>query len=610
MGCAIECMADLDALNVQSQKPEFAENSAKLVSSGSKLVYDMLPLTWMPDMISSIKNAESGREMALYMGVFAVLLTFEILDLYPAARMGTKPLKEAVQNAVEKMVKRGFDEKAARKIVDGMVDAIKSNEKVALESFQSSREFVEAAKDFFTTKDKSELYKALQGEVDNAVEIVRKALNIADTGALERGLPNVGVGVFDKGKTWLLNSVSKELGDVGIAIYLKSIYKNAERFGVDLVMTGGDEVVVIARDGGADTIKKFYDAVLKDMKDEIKVMREASGNPGAFKVIEDAVSSVSMHADSATLKVVDGKIKLSSPHKKGEPPEFYDLSTFLSRMEARELIARIPQKTGAPQILREFMHLPGKAIPTLGKSDGIVLVRLGFDERTTRALTILGEYAEKGTAQAIRPNGVGPSMLNLLGHPVADYFSREYANALKIAFKEAGYVVEVGQAGAPLAISYAVKGGKKVGADELERIIKQANDIFTKSVSRKNPRIGLKGASAFTAGTKEAAEELAKKHFTRGLLEGIKEEGIKLELAYVHIDKRAKRLLAEKVKGYLEDTFGTAFVNDAAEMAYNAFENLPLWVRQPEDLVTYLRDVHFSDEEILSILKYLEGVPL
>ncbi|MEM0438240.1 MAG: hypothetical protein QXU54_02975 [Candidatus Micrarchaeia archaeon] len=606
-------MADFEALShASAHNPEqFAKSSAQLINSGAKLVYDILPLTWAPEMITAIKQAESAKELALYVGVSALLLGLDAMDLYPPARAGTAAFKEAIENAVKKAVKRGLSEKAAHEAVTELVTAVAKNTKVARESFEAaSKEYVDFTKNFFITKDKSELYRALQGEVDNAAEILREALNIADVGALERGIPNIGVGVFDKGKTWLLNSISRELGDVGIAIYLKSIYKNAEKFGVDLVMTGGDEILVIARDGGADTIKNFYDAALKDMADEIKVMRKESGNPQAFKLIEDALSSVSIHADSATLKVVDGKVKLASPHKKGEPVEFHDLSTFLSRMEARELFAKIPGSAGAREILREFMHLSGEALPTLAKSDGVVVVRLGFGPETKQALTILGEYAEKGVAQAIRHKGVGPSILNLLGHPVADYFSREYANALKIAFKEAGYAVEVGQAGAPLSISYVIKGGKKAGADELEKITKRANDIFVESVNGKNAEIGLRGVSAFAAGTKETAEGLAKKHFTRGLLNGIKEEGVRLELAYLHTDKGAKRELAEKVRGYLEDTFGTAFVSNVPDAAYNAFENLPAWVRQPEDLVTYLRDVHFSDGEIISILKYLEGVPL
>ncbi|MCX8205975.1 MAG: hypothetical protein N3H30_01970 [Candidatus Micrarchaeota archaeon] len=605
-------MAERQALESAARETprESSENYARVVKEFGKIIYDMLPLTWTPEMLQAIRNAETGKELALYVGFSALLLGLDVMDLYPPARAGTRMVKETVENALKKMARRDIDEKAARKAVERIVNAVADNKKVTLESVEAaSKEYVDFTKSFFTTKDKSLLYKSLEGEVDNAAEIVTKSLGIADVGALERGIPNIGVGVLDKGKTWLLNAISKELGDAGIAIYLRSIYKNAEKFGVDMIMTGGDEIVVIARDGGADAVRNFYNAVIADMKAEISLMRNASGNPRAFKAIEDAISSVSMHADSATLKIIDGKVKLASPHKTSEPPEFHNLSTFLSRMEARELLAKVSVKhPEATEVLRRFMHLSGEALPKLEKVDGVVVARLGFEPETRRALIVLGEYAEKGTAQAIRANGAGPSLLNLLGHSGPDYFSRKYADSLQEAFRQFGYIVEVGQEGAPLSISYAVKGGKKVGKNELEKITKRADEIFIAKVKKEHPEIGLTGTSTFFARTKESAEAAARKHFTRGLLEGVDEDTVRFRIAYVHLNSTTKRQVAEGLRKFLEDHFGSAFVSPVADTAHRAFENLPAWVRQPEDLVTYLRDTHFSDDEIRSILGYMEGV--
>ncbi|MGC9058034.1 MAG: hypothetical protein ACP5H8_03055 [Candidatus Micrarchaeia archaeon] len=591
------------------------EDYIKVARYTGKLVYELLPLTWIPDMAESIKNAKTEGEMALYLGASALFLGFDVIDLYPAARAGTRAvrvvIKETIEQITNKMVKQGFEKEVAEKAAKRLVEAVVENKEVAEKAlgiagpFKSTDEMVQTAKGFFIPKDKSELYKALDGQMENSVEIVERMLfkDIKMVGKLEEGIEDIGIGIMDKGKTWFLNNLSKEFGDVGLVMYMKAAVSNADKFGVKLIATGADEIVVVSAKGGAENIKEFYKAVMKDVMKEVKEMENVVKDRKIFDMFKDALTSVSLHADTATLKVKDGKVLLASSHA---PTNFHNLSTFLSMAESRELFNKVPEKY--VQTLRNFTKISGEALQTLEKSDGVFVARLGFSEEATEAFLKVGDALGKGTGQALRENGVGPSLLNLLGHSTADYFSSRYAKAVKTAFEEMGHAVDVGQAGAPLSISYSLKGGKKLTSKELTEISRRAEQIFIDTVKREHPELGLNGVMTFVGESKEVAERMLFKHITHNILEGLDVDMVRSSIALLHTE--LKHSLNNELKEFLTDRFGKAFVSDVPDKVHTALQNIPKWVRQPEDLVTYLESKGISEEVIRSTIGFLSGVSI
>ncbi len=456
---------------------------------------------------------------------------------------------------------------------------------------------------FIETKDKSELYRILEGYIKNAVETVTGIMSKYSSlskGELMEGV-EVGVGILDKGKMWFLNNLSKELGDVGLALYLKAVASNAKKYGVELIATGADEIVVISVKGGAKGIEQFHKAVVKSIKKDIAKLKKGVGDTTAFKYFEDALTSVSLHADDAILKAVDDKVLMASSHA---PTEFHTLSTFLSRTESGALLKEMRKEYA--QILGNFTHLSGEALPVMEKGDGVFIARLGFSGKTTEALNAVGNIAGKGSAQALRKNGVGPSLLNLLGHSSADYFSSTYARAIKKAFEEAGYVVEVGQAGAPLSISYTLKEVGKVPTEVLEKVGKRAEQIFIETVKKEHGELGLTGVKSVMGGNKKTAEEVLFRDITRGMMDGLDEKAVKSSIAFLHTEQ--KHTLTLEVREFLENKLGKAFMTNEPDDIYRSLNNIPNWVRQPEDIITYLEHTGFSDDAIRHTMESLSGV--
>ena len=609
------------------ENPEEMKRAAKVLG---EFALGMVPLLWLPDIKKGFENARTYSDLLFYTSLIILFTTMDVADLatagtsaiaFTSAKMA---LRRAANEFTKKLVENGVEKEVAEQLAR---DAIKTAEKeladvgefaakqkyvineiVKKENIKTTQELVEFFKGQFIKKEKSVFYKLFNStkvtelsarEAQEGMEII---LKIEKTN-------KIGIGIVDKGFTWFLNGLSPELGDAGLSIYMKNLLESARNHNVELIMTGADEVVVIAMEGGEETIKKFFASVKEGMRKDIQQIKNLLPEENsAFSYFEDALEAISLHTDTAIPKVINGEVKIASKHS---PKRFVTLSEFTSSMETRELFKWMP--SADVERLRPFTNLKGPVVESVSTPSGVIAVRLGFDEATNNSLRVLTEKAGKGTAQTLVENGIGPSVINLLGHPAADYFTHMYAQALKRAFEEAGkgsILVKVGQTGAPLSIGYVLKDGAKLSEKEIGNITQRANEIFVSMITKEHPELGLVGAKAVSGPTKQVVEQKLFNEATKGLSELFQQsrslvDEIGASVVVLHTPG-LKQSEITRLVNHLSSISGINKMEiDQVRVLLN---NTPKWVRKPEDLFIYLKTNNINIETINSVMGFFGGM--
>jgi len=611
---------------IHFQNPEEMKRAAKVLG---EFALGMVPLLWLPDIKKGFENARTYSDLLFYTSLTILFTTMDVADLatagtsaiaFTSAKMA---LRKAANEFTEILVKNGVKKEVAKQLAR---DAIKTAEKeladvgefaakqkyvinkiVKKENIKTTQELVEFFKGQFIKKEESVLYKTLNG-----TKITELSAREAQEGRkiiLELEKTNkIGIGIVDKGFTWFLNGLSPELGDAGLSIYMKNLLESARSHNVKLIMTGADEVVVIARKGEEETIKKFFASVKEGMRKDIQQIKNLLPENSAVSYFEDALEAISLHTDTAIPKVINGEVKIASKHS---PKRFVTLSEFTSSMETRELFKWMP--SADVERLRPFTNLKGPVVESVSTPSGVIAVRLGFDEATNNSLRVLTEKAGKGTAQTLVEKGIGPSVINLLGHPAADYFTHMYAQAVKQAFEEAGkgsILVKVGQTGAPLSIGYVLKDGAKLSEKEIGDITQRANEIFVGMITKEHPELGLVGAKAVSGPTKQVVEQKLFNEATKGLSELFQQsrslaDEIGASVVVLHMPG-LKQSEITRLVNHLSSISGINKMEiDQVRVLLN---NTPKWVRKPEDLFIYLKTNNINIKTINSVMGFFGGM--
>jgi hypothetical protein len=607
------------------ENPEEMKRAAKVLG---ELALSIVPFLWLPDIKKGFENARTYSDLLFYTSLTILFTTMDVADL---ATLGTSAiaftsakmaLRKAANEFTKILVENGVEKEVAEQLAR---DAIKTAEKeladvgefaakqkyvineiVKKENIKTPQELVKFFKDQFIKKEESVLYKILNGPITElsareAQEGRKIILELEKT-------DKIGIGIVDKGSTWFLNGLSPELGDAGLSIYMKNLLESARNHKVKLIMTGADEVVVIAMEGGEETIKKFFASVKEGMRKDIQQIKNSLPENSAVSYFEDALEAISLHTDTAIPKVINGEVKIASKHS---PKRFVTLSEFTSSMETRELFKLMP--SADVERLRPFTNLKGPVVESVSTPSGVIAVRLGFDEATNNSLRVLTEKAGKGTAQTLVENGIGPSVINLLGHPAADYFTHMYAQALKRAFEEAGkgsILVKVGQTGAPLSIGYVLKDGAKLSEKEIGNITQRANEIFVGMITKEHPELGLVGAKAVSGPTKQVVEQKLFNEATKGLSELFQQsrslvDEIGASVVVLHTPG-LKQSEITRLVNHLSSISGINKMEiDQVRVLLN---NTPKWVRKPEDLFIYLKTNNINIETINSVMGFFGGM--
>lgn len=551
--------------------------------------------------MEQIKIGVKGSDVAL--APMPLMISPKLIQLgQKAVKAIAKPFEKPIFSAM-KNVTTGNKSKYAKginkltgkqgKVGARFYDTVVQNGKTIEKSLAEVRKEV-------TYKDDNALYKALQNEADDSAKILAEYAPGKD---LAKEQTNFGFLSIDKGKTWELNNIGKEFGDIGLYVYFKAA-KNLEgkKFAGKAAESirateKGDEIIIIF--SGKNTKKamnEYKEAYAAEVKNIAKEL-------GFEKELLSAVTEFDAVPVEATATLKEGKVQLSTEIK-GQP-KIMKLESMISTAEAAEKLTVMESKGMETAELWKFIELTEtgpvkgsekiKSIETLPKKtklDNVVSFRIKFGEKTEGALFEMTNTAGKGVSHV--DNGiVGPSVLNQLGHPVTDYFSAKYHVEFAKNLKKLGVKAKTYSHG-PMSIG--VVG--KVKPELLEKAIAETNKAMAKDPNVAKLGIEMKNVEAFVGKDKDMANYGITKKVIGYEISNPNYEKMKNLVTILHLspDEMIAKLETEGVSS------GTVKLFKSIKK-----ENVK-WVRTPEDLVHYLRK-SASDKEIMTAFDAL-GIKL
>ncbi|NYZ76720.1 hypothetical protein H0O02_00195 [Candidatus Micrarchaeota archaeon] len=453
-------------------------------------------------------------------------------------------------------------------------------------------------------KDKSELYKALNNEMEGgakgAKEIFEGLFGKEYTKDVNMG--DITVLSIDKGKTWMLNSIDPAFGDLGLFIYFKAAKNIEKKFGIATIRTTeqGDELVVILSKEKQESIPGGYG---KALKNEVAKIAEELGFKQGDPLTEAITDFSAIETDVNVTISWEGKTWLSGGPIGKKKEAFENMESLLSNSEAQGLLIKMEKENKYAYPLWAFLKLPAmelpkveiksvKELPENVKLDKVMNIRLGFDEKTKEAMWNMTEYAGKGVSHV--DNGIiGPSVMNLLGHPVTDTITALYQDALVKSLKEHDVPVVAYDHG-PMAIG--LKFEKTLNGVEMKALdaaVKEAGDNFKATIQGKG--IGVDKVEIFAGETKEEAlHKIAEKVM-----------GYKVSEVEYSAMKQFNNLLhlkPDELIGILKTEGVGPKVLDALNLVKSEPKKFK-WIRNPEDLVHYLKNNKISNGAIKSMFE-------
>ncbi|MCK4319923.1 hypothetical protein KAW38_05140 [Candidatus Micrarchaeota archaeon] len=610
-----------------------AEDYAKTIKETANFIADtVIPFYWVPETLEGIKNSENKTELGINMGMLAALGIVDAVSvsgmaasgftLAPEIVVARKAGYKGIKEISKYLIKKSRNTKAAKELLKSSIKMEKDIAKRGLENapgkvdeifsalmegtkksrIKNTDELADAAKEMFVYKDKSQLFKALNQEagvdVKDVKERIKKTMVSVD---FQKGIRTTFITV-DKGRTWFLNNISRELGDIGLFVYLGAAERAAKKVGGSAVRTGGDEIVITFIGHEKKAAERFGTELYKNIDKVFEsTERSVTKLPKKWKDVKNSLKKFSLSAEEGLIVERGGKLGVVSI--KGKPGEIVKpMSKFLSWGETRGLFSSIKKKLGEHKgeeilkVLRKFVRLDGKAIKELPsgiKPDGFVGFRLGFDDYTTACFKVAAETEGKAVGQTLVKNGVGPSMMNLLGHPATDFFNDKYATALKNAFEEIypGIKVTIYQE-KPFSLAYKIAKGNRV---DISKVVRRTDELFSESV--KGAGVSPSGMKVFFGRTGESVGEKVVDFAASGILRGRRTGILQEAIANIHL-YGGTFITEDMFKGVKR--FG------GKEKIVKALRNTPAWARQPEDFVIYLNNCGFQKKEVSLVLDVME----
>jgi len=467
------------------------------------------------------------------------------------------------------------------KVAENFYETVKANSEYIKGSLKEIRE----GEGKLIYKDDYELYRALNNEM-------KEGGKTAAAEVFETGTGHFEFLILDKGKTWQLNNIGKEFGDLGLFIYFKAAKNLEKEFGIPAVRltAEGDEILIIFTGKNFGKGKEYVAALGK----EINRIATEMGLKGPLK---DAITSFGA-VEVKTVATLDERGRVTfTADLKGETKTL-ELNTILSTAEAMQKIEELEKLGVQTGPLLGFLELSApklegivdiENLPKEVKLDEFVSIRFDFEKGIKNSLWELTNMAGKGVSQV--DNGViGPSVLNLLGHPVTDALTAKYLLALQNAFDRRGLPITIYKAG-PLT------AGLRFAAPLTEKQV----SAFNKAIEE--ARVAVKTDPELAAkGIKIENMELYAGKTKDEVTYKIAERVVGREMTSENYE-RMKQIVTVLHLNPDEMLAGRAFDKETTKLLKNV-QNTK-WVRNPEDLVHYLRSNGVSEESIIKLFEDL-----
>ncbi len=450
-------------------------------------------------------------------------------------------------------------------------------------------------------KDKSEIYKVLSGEAEGAEKVLMDLFPGERAGAIEN--PTFGCLILDKGKTWALNNIGPTFGDTGLYVYFQAV-KNVEekirKAGYDIrlevkMSEKGDEMLIVF------TGKKVKEAMAKYTELLREELSSIAGKMGFEGVLKDAITAFSATEVETVATLKDDKMFFTAEIR--GKTKTMKLETLLAVAEASEKLIQMEKKGINVETLWKFLDLPEIELPAAAKEiksvetlkiedklDYVISFRVDVEPGTKLQLWELTNVSGKGVMNV--DNGIiGPSVLNLLGHPVTDVFSVKYHLELIKNLKKAGVEVETYSHG-PMSIGIIGKVDPKI----LDKVLAETNKAMAKD--KDLAALGVSRFEAYVGKNKDAANyEIIKRVVGYDIPKNSYEQ-LKNMVTILHM----------KPEGIIKMLEGKKIKPEMINLLKSIKEKEVVWVRNPEDLVHYLSK-SMEKNEIIKLLDEL-GIAL
>lgn len=515
-----------------------------------------------------------------------------IIDLIKKITPGDK------ERYANSMKKYGISEKEGV-VAENFYDTITHSENAT--KIEESLKAIRTKERGIVYKTEDEMFQTLSNLIKGSEKILKEIFG-KEYVLGEESSAEIRILALDKGKTWMLNNIGKEFGNLGLFIYFKAVKNLESKFGVNVVRTSaeGDELVVIFVGEKVLKIEEYATA----LRNEVKAIATEMGFREG-EMLTEAITDFSAIKIEA-LAQINKERKISFRTKVGE--SFENLDSMMSMEEAKQTLKAM-EKTEDVSLLLQFLELPKAKMPKVEipkvselpketKLDAVVSVRIDFKQPTKDALWRMTNYTGKGVSSV--DNGiVGPSILNQLGHPVTDVFSKIYQEAIIKEVKQYNLPVSVYDHG-PLSVAFKfTKPLTEAEMKALDNAIMKANELLLASPVLKENGIALERVKAFRGDTKDSTLYMIAKSVIGYDIPQSSYEMIKNLVTLLHTDPtKIIKILADK-----------GFSAETLNVLGNIKEKNIKWVRNPEDLFHYLKNNNIPKKETITILEQL-GVPV
>ncbi len=406
---------------------------------------------------------------------------------------------------------------------------------------------------------------------------------------------------IDKGKTWLLNSLSDrgEYGDLGLVVFFRGASKAVKDLGIEgvsIVRTGADDATIVISELGFRRLGERFGA--KTENDAIGIVigrvraeaRTAAAQMGITSPqLIGALADFTGIGDALSRDRTNGEWMLASSGRRYRTMEAavgaIESRSLVEKVRATDPVAAVRLEQAATAFDRNQVpktkgvnrlnEAEGKPVDSSGapvRIDEAVNFRVAFQEGMRTAFMRGAEAKGKGVT-AVEKNLIGPSVTNsVAGSAFTDGLSAHYAAAFARAAAEAKLsgkmaIYETG----PMAFGFSFNG--PVGSDTMARVLGRSEQLFLQSVPGE---LGIKDVRTFrTATVREGRYRVADALF-----------GEPAEAVSPQADMNAKRLVSAihvADEGALRDYLSTNGVDrQTADAVIKARGEK--WLRGIEDL--------------------------
>ncbi len=290
------------------------------------------------------------------------------------------------------------------------------------EELLKAGERIHGTKVRFADKKSANFYKILVSDADNL-----RGLDLGE------GMV-VGTVSMDKGGMWIMNGLDMRIGDAALNVYLESIEQVGKKYGAELVLSGGDEVIAIitsAKGGFGATMTEGQMAELcrkftSDVADEMVLRLRAIGlDDAAPEMVKFFETMRKFEANSYAFSLEpNGATTLGGKR--------ISVSKEMNFAEIEKSLAKLDKKSR--KIAEKLMQrMPGEGVEqfTGPLKEGSVTLNVSM-ELDVDGKKLFGDLAEinlKGVRQASE-GIVGPGVMNQAGHLYFDHVQSLFGSAL------------------------------------------------------------------------------------------------------------------------------------------------------------------------------------